>query len=66
MDSIKSCVNIVEVIEGGDAANLVCCGEKMKLLTENTIDVAAQRYVPVINPTKGGIMEVRVLRKSSL
>lgn len=51
----KSCVNIVEVVEGGGAANLVCCGEKMKLLTENTIDAAAERHVPIINPTKGGI-----------
>ncbi|NNK97318.1 MAG: desulfoferrodoxin FeS4 iron-binding domain-containing protein [Desulfobacterales bacterium] len=41
----KSCVNIVEVVEGGGAANLVCCGEKMKLLNENTIDAASERHV---------------------
>ena len=33
------CGNIVENIHAGDGA-LVCCGEEMVLLTENTVDAA--------------------------
>ena len=50
-----NCVNIVEVVEGGGGTTLMCCGEKMKLVTENTFDAADPRHVPVINPTKGGV-----------
>jgi superoxide reductase len=41
------CGNIVEVLHGG-AGELVCCGEPMKLLTENTVDAAKEKHVPVI------------------
>lgn len=41
------CGNIVEVMHGGPGA-LVCCGEKMKLKTENTVDAAQEKHVPVI------------------
>ncbi|MEW6333656.1 MAG: desulfoferrodoxin FeS4 iron-binding domain-containing protein, partial [Thermodesulfobacteriota bacterium] len=33
------CGNIVEVIHAGDG-ELVCCGEPMQLLTENTTDAS--------------------------
>ena len=33
------CGNIVEVLEGG-AGELVCCGQPMTLLKENTTDAA--------------------------
>jgi superoxide reductase len=48
------CGNIVEVIHGG-AGELVCCGEPMKLLVENTVDAAKEKHVPVIEKVKGGV-----------
>jgi superoxide reductase len=48
------CGNIVEVIhEGG--GELVCCGEPMKLLVENTVDAAKEKHVPVIEKVAGGV-----------
>ena len=41
------CGNIVMAIhEGG--GDLVCCGEDMKQMTENTVDAAKEKHVPVI------------------
>lgn len=50
----EACGNIVEVLEGG-AGELVCCGEPMKLMTENTVDAAKEKHVPVIEKFDGGI-----------
>jgi len=47
------CGNIVEVLEGG-AGELVCCGQPMALLTENTVDAAKEKHVPVIEKVDGG------------
>jgi superoxide reductase len=41
------CGNIVEIMHGGPGA-LVCCGQKMLLLAENTVDAAQEKHVPVI------------------
>lgn len=41
------CGNIVELVHGGPGA-LVCCEEKMVLQTENTVDAAQEKHVPVI------------------
>ena len=49
----KACGNIVEVLVGG-AGELVCCGEPMQLLTENTVDAAKEKHVPVIEKLDGG------------
>ncbi|MGD9972110.1 MAG: desulfoferrodoxin [Desulfatirhabdiaceae bacterium] len=47
------CGNIVEVLhEGG--GELVCCGQPMKLLKENTVDAAKEKHVPVIDKIQGG------------
>ena len=43
------CGNVVEVLTGGDGA-LVCCGQDMVLMSENTVDAAQEKHVPV--PTK--------------
>lgn len=48
------CGNIVEVLQGGDGA-LVCCGEPMKLLSENVVDAAKEKHVPVIERGDGFI-----------
>ena len=47
------CGNIVEVLHeaGGE---LVCCGEAMTRLTENTTDAAKEKHVPVIEKVDGG------------
>ena len=49
----NKCGNIVEVLAGG-AGKLVCCGEPMELLKENTTDAAQEKHVPVIEKTDGG------------
>jgi superoxide reductase len=52
------CGNIVEVVHGGDG-ELVCCGKPMVLMTENTMDAAKEKHVPVIEKIDGGY-KVRV------
>ncbi len=47
------CGSIVEVLHGG-GGELVCCGEPMKLFTENTVDAAKEKHVPVIEKVDGG------------
>jgi len=47
------CGNIVEVLVGG-AGELVCCGKPMVLMTENTVDAAKEKHVPVIEKVDGG------------
>jgi superoxide reductase len=49
------CGNIVEVLHGG-AGELVCCGQPMKLMTENTVDAAKEKHVPVIEKTDKGYL----------
>ena len=50
----EMCGNIVEVLHGGAGA-LVCCGEEMTLLKENTTDAAVEKHVPVIEKTADGV-----------
>jgi len=49
----SSCGNIVEVVHAGEG-DLVCCGEPMKLMKENTVDAAKEKHVPVIEKVAGG------------
>jgi len=44
---------MVEMLHAG-AGTLVCCGQDMKLYTENAVDAALEKHVPVIEVTKGG------------
>ncbi len=48
------CGNIIEVLVGG-GANIVCCGENMQLQSENTVDAAKEKHVPVIVKGDGTI-----------
>jgi superoxide reductase len=48
------CGNIVEVVHGGDG-ELVCCDQPMKLQTENTVDAAKEKHVPVIEKVPDGV-----------
>ncbi len=47
------CGNIVEVVHAS-GGTLVCCGQPMKLLVENTVDAAKEKHVPVIEKTADG------------
>ncbi len=47
------CGNIVEVLHAG-AGELVCCNKPMALLSENTVDAAKEKHVPVLTKTEGG------------
>jgi superoxide reductase len=47
-----TCGNIVQVLHGG-AGELVCCGEPMKKMVENTVDAAKEKHVPVIEKIDG-------------
>jgi superoxide reductase len=48
------CGNMVEMIHEG-AGELVCCGKPMKLFTENTVDAAKEKHVPVKEQAAGGV-----------
>jgi superoxide reductase len=48
------CGNIIEVLHAGKG-NLVCCGQPMNLLVENTVDAAKEKHVPVIEKVDGGV-----------
>ena len=47
------CGNIVEVLHTG-AGELVCCGQPMDLVVENTVDAAKEKHVPVVEKTDNG------------
>ena len=48
------CGNIVETVQSG-GGNLVCCGQNMELLTENSVDAATEKHVPVIERSNGTV-----------
>jgi superoxide reductase len=50
----EACGNIVEVLHGG-GGELVCCGAPMVLFTENTVDAAKEKHVPVVEKADQGI-----------
>ncbi|MDA8137871.1 MAG: desulfoferrodoxin [Desulfobacteraceae bacterium] len=47
------CGNITQVLHGGPG-ELVCCGQPMVCLKENTVDAAKEKHVPVVEKIKGG------------
>ena len=49
----EKCGNVVVVVHGGEG-ELVCCGEPMKLLEEQTADKSTEKHVPVIEKISGG------------
>ncbi|SHK74274.1 superoxide reductase [Desulfatibacillum alkenivorans DSM 16219] len=50
----EACGNIVELVHGGEG-ELVCCGEPMVLMQENTVDAAKEKHVPVVEKTSDGV-----------
>lgn len=47
------CGNIAQIVIAGKA-KMVCCTKEMELLTENTVDAALEKHVPVIEKVDGG------------
>lgn len=52
------CGNIVLVLHPG-VGTLVCCGQPMQLLTEQTTETGYEKHLPVVEPTPTGT-KVRV------
>ncbi len=52
------CGNMIEIIHAA-AGKLMCCGQEMSLLDENTRDASKEKHVPVIEYKDGGTL-VRV------
>ena len=48
-----NCGDMVEVLRAG-GGQMVCCGQHMRLLIENTVDAAIEKHVPVIEKAEGG------------
>jgi len=48
------CGHIIEVLHAG-AGELVCCGQPMTQLVENTVDAATEKHVPVMEKTGAGV-----------
>jgi len=51
------CGNMVDVIHGGPGG-LVCCGQTMRLLIENTTDASREKHVPVVELKADGVKVV--------
>ena len=47
------CGNIVQVLHG-EKPPVMCCGQPMDRLVENTVDAAREKHVPVIEKIEGG------------
>ncbi|NOX34675.1 MAG: desulfoferrodoxin [Deltaproteobacteria bacterium] len=49
------CGNIVQVLHG-EKPPVMCCGQAMDRLVENTVDAALEKHVPVIEKIEGGYL----------
>ena len=47
------CGNMVELVHAG-GGELVCCGQPMAELAENSTDAAQEKHVPVVEKVDGG------------
>ncbi len=50
----EKCGHIVEILHSA-GGTLVCCGEEMKLLIENTKEAAVEKHIPVVSKLEDGI-----------
>lgn len=48
------CGNLIEVFQAG-GGTLVCCGQEMALLSENSVDASKEKHVPVIEKGEGKV-----------
>ncbi len=47
------CGNMVEMVHEGQG-QLVCCGQPMVLMAENSVDASKEKHVPVVEKIDGG------------
>jgi superoxide reductase len=47
------CGNIIEKVNDGGGP-LVCCGQPMTAVTENTTEAATEKHIPVVEAVSGG------------
>lgn len=47
------CGNIAEILHG-EKPPLMCCGQAMSIMTENSVDAAVEKHVPVVEKIDGG------------
>jgi superoxide reductase len=51
----EKCGNIAEVLHAAKPP-MSCCNQPMTLMTENTVDAALEKHVPVIEKIEGGYL----------
>jgi len=51
----SKCGNIVQVLHGEEPP-VLCCGQPMDRLVENTVDAAVEKHIPVIEKIEGGYL----------
>ena len=49
------CGNVVEVVHAS-FGELVCCGQPMQPMSENTVDASLEKHVPVVERVDGGFL----------
>lgn len=49
------CGNVVEVVHAA-GGQLVCCGQPMNRMEENSVDAATEKHVPVVKRVDGGYL----------
>lgn len=49
------CGNIVQVLHG-EQPPVMCCGQAMDRLVENTVDAAVEKHIPVVEKIDGGYL----------
>ena len=54
----ETCGNVVSVVHAA-TGDLVCCGQNMMLVRENTVDAAVEKHVPVMEQD-GATVTVKV------
>ena len=48
------CGNMVELVHSS-AGQLSCCGQAMKVMSENTVDASKEKHIPVIEHLQNGV-----------
>ena len=51
----EKCGNIVEVLHASPAL-MSCCNQSMTVVTENSVDAAKEKHVPVVEKIEGGYL----------
>lgn len=54
----KHCGNLVGLINNAGVP-MVCCGEKMTVLTANTVEASNEKHIPVVK-VDGGLVHIEV------